>query len=98
MTRKNRAYNCPVYQTTPWPAVAPSSASSTYLLFGYLRKLSVRGDFDPLPSDFIFWNTGDSCSFSRMYTENASRISDSQNGTRQPHSANSLVSMLLRQS
>jgi hypothetical protein len=55
-----------VYQTTPWPAVAPSSASSTYLLFGYFMKLSVRGDFEPLPSAFILWNTGDSSSLSRM--------------------------------
>src|ERR1700757_4446378 len=60
LCRKNNAWNCPVYQTTPWPAVAPNRASQTYFAFGILKKLSRNGAVDPLPSDFISAKMGDS--------------------------------------
>ena len=55
-----------MYQTTPWPAAAPNSASSTIFAFGQLAKLSRIGCLLPFPSDFILRKTGDSFSFSRM--------------------------------
>ena len=56
----------------------------------------MSGAFEPLPSRFMRWNTGDSLSLRRMYTENTSRISDTRNGRRQPQSAKVEASMVRR--
>ena len=49
-----------------------------------LAKASVSGAFEPLPSSFIFWNTGDSFRRSRIQTEMPSSSTDTRNGMRQP--------------
>ena len=53
------------------------------------RRLPVSGAFELLPSSFIFWNTGDSFSRSRIHTEMPSSRTDTRNGMRQPQAANS---------
>ena len=53
-----------------------------------LKKLSVIGAFDCVPSSFICWNSGDSCSCMRIHTDTPSRMIDSRNGMRQPHASN----------
>ena len=55
-----------MYQTTPWPAAAPNSATSATFAFDQFPKLSRIGCLLPFPSDFIFRKIGDSFSFSRM--------------------------------
>ena len=77
-------------QTTAWPAVAPSSASSTILPF-LEKKLSVIGALEVLPSAFICWNSGDSCSCMRIHTDTPSSTIDSRNGMRQPQASNASV-------
>jgi hypothetical protein len=77
-----------VYQTTPWPAVRPSSASSTILPFFQLASASVSGAFEVLPSSFMRLNAGVSFRLSRIHTETMSSRNDSRNGTRQPQSLN----------
>ncbi len=62
----------------------------TILALLQLAKASVNGAFEPLPSSFIFWNTGNSFNFKRITTETPSRTTDSRNGTRQPQAANSV--------
>jgi hypothetical protein len=44
-----------VYQTTAWPATAPSSAISTHLPFRHCPKASVSGALEVVPSSFIFF-------------------------------------------
>ncbi|MNP15472.1 hypothetical protein D3C76_1078300 [compost metagenome] len=50
-----------------------------------------------LPSAFIFWNTGDSLSCRRMYTETISSRIDSRNGIRQPQASKASVPRIVRQ-
>src|SRR5437764_4885143 len=87
---KNSAWNWPVYQTTAWPAVRPSSARITIFMFFHSPKDSVSGAFEVLPSAFIFWKAGDSASVKRIHTEITSSRADAQKGTRQPQSAQAL--------
>ena len=61
----------------------------TILALLQLAKASVSGAFEPLPSSFIFWNTGDSFSRSRIQTEMPSSTTETRNGMRQPQLANS---------
>ena len=60
---------------------------SAILALLQLPKASVSGAFELLPSSFIFWNTGDSLSFSRIQIETPSRRTESRNGMRQPQAA-----------
>ena len=75
-----------MYQTTPWPAVSPSSASSTILPFFQLASASVSGALEVLPSSFIRLKAGVSFRLSRIHTETTSRKNDSRKGIRQPQS------------
>ena len=75
-----------MYQTTPWPAVRPNSASRTILRFFQWPNASVSGAFEVLPSSFIRLKAGVSFRLSRIQTETISRMNESQNGTRQPQS------------
>ena len=76
----------PVYQTTAWPAVRPTSARITIFRFFHWPKDSVSGALEVLPSAFIFWKAGDSFSDSRIHTETASSTIETRNGMRQPQS------------
>ena len=76
--------------------VPPISAKMTILALLQLAKASVSGAFEPLPSSFIFWNTGDSLSRSRIQTEMPSRTTDTRNGIRQPQAAKSVSPMAVR--
>ena len=68
----------------------------TSLALLQLAKASVSGALEPLPSSFIFWNTGDSFSFSRMTTDTPRSTTDSRNGIRQPQAANSVSPSMVR--
>ena len=72
---------------TASPAVAPSSAKIAILAFDHSPKASDSGRFEALPSSFMRWNSGDSCSLSRIQIETASRMAESRNGMRQPQAA-----------
>ena len=61
----------------------------TILALLQLAKASVSGAFELLPSSFIFWNTGNSLSRNRIQTEMPSSSTETRNGMRQPHFANS---------
>ena len=50
---------------------------------------SVSGALEVVPAAFISWNTGDSASCRRMYTEMASSTIETRNGMRQPQVSNS---------
>src|ERR1700686_2472545 len=76
--------------------VPPISASKTILALHQLAKASVSGAFELLPSSFIFWNTGDSFSRSRIQTEIASRTTDTRKGIRQPQAAKSASPIAVR--
>ncbi|MNT62638.1 hypothetical protein D3C72_2003760 [compost metagenome] len=69
----------------------------TTLRLSQRAKDSVSGAFDALPSAFIFWNTGDSLSCRRMYTETISSRIDNRNGIRQPHASKASVPSVVRQ-
>src|SRR5579859_4507367 len=83
---KNKAKNCPVYQTTPWPAVAPNNEIRNSLKFGHCVKASFRGAVEVIPADLICWKIGDSFICSRIYREISTRNRDARNGMRQPQS------------
>src|SRR6187402_3743728 len=68
--------------------VAPNKAISAILPFFQVPKASVNGALEPLPSAFIFWQTGDSFILRRIQTETPSRMQETRNGTRQPQAAN----------
>src|SRR4051812_464630 len=93
VVRKNSAWNWPVYQTTAWPAVRPSSARITIFRFFHWPKDSVSGALEVLPSDFIFWKAGDSARLRRIHTETASSRMETRNGMRQPQAAHSFGSI-----
>ena len=76
--------------------VPPISASMTILALLQLAKASVSGAFEPLPSSFIFLNTGDSLRRSRIQTEIPSSRTDTRNGIRQPQAAKSASPMAVR--
>src|SRR4051812_37949898 len=61
----------------------------TILAFFGFRNDSVSGAFDVLPSAFILAKAGDSCIDIRIHTDTPSSSTDTRNGTRQPHAANS---------
>lgn len=84
-SRKNNAWNWPVYQTTAWPIVRPTSARITIFRFFHWPNDSASGAFDSLPSLFMRWNAGDSDSDSRIHTDTPSSTIDSRYGMRQPH-------------
>ena len=73
-----------MYQTTAWPAVRPTRASTTSFRFARLAKASVSGFFEVVPSSTIFWKTGLSFSFSRIHMETARRTAETRKGIRQP--------------
>ena len=70
------------------PAETASATSSRRLLPG-ADSASLKGFFDVVPADFIFWNTGLSDSLSRTHSEMPSSRIDIRNGTRQPQATNS---------
>ena len=61
-----------------------------------LKKLSVIGAFDCLPSAFICTKAGDSCSCMRIHTDTPSRMIDTRNGIRQPQASNASVPTAVR--
>ena len=77
-----------MYHTTPCPAAAPNSASSTYFRFTGFAKLSFSGLTDVRPLSLSFVNSGDSFILRRMYSDTPSRMNESRNGMRQPYSRN----------
>src|SRR6266852_6131920 len=76
--------------------VPPISASNTILALLQLAKASVSGAFEPLPSSFIVWNTGDSLRRSRLQNEIANRATDTRHGIRQAQAAKSASPMAVR--
>ena len=52
----------------------------------HLPKASDNGAFEVVPSSFIFWKTGLSANCIRIHMDTASRMIDSRNGRRHPHS------------
>src|ERR1700730_13338996 len=83
---KKRAKNCPVYHTTPWPAVAPNSEIRKRLKFSLTRKASVNGLGYVMPAALIEVKMGDSFIFSRMYSDILTRTIEIRNGMRHPQS------------
>jgi hypothetical protein len=77
-----------VYQTTPWPAVAPNSASRINRQFRFVPRLSLSGCDDVFPASFSALYRGDSRSRSRMYSDIMTRMNESRKGMRQPQAAN----------
>ena len=73
-----------MYQTTPWPAVRPSSASSTILPLLQRPNDSASGAFEVLPSSFMRLNAGVSLRLRRIQTDTISSSNDSRNGIRHP--------------
>jgi hypothetical protein len=57
------------------------------LAFFHWPKASESGALEPVPSSFIFWKAGLSCSCSRIQTEMPSSTIESRKGMRQPQSA-----------
>src|SRR3954467_4446946 len=90
---KNSAWNWPVYQTTAWPAVRPSSARITIFRFFHSPKDSDSGALEVLPSDFIFWKAGDSARLRRIQTDTPSSRMETRKGMRQPQAAQSFGSI-----
>src|SRR4051812_10069471 len=69
--------------------VRPTSARITIFAFFALRKDSVNGALEVLPSAFILANAGDSFIDRRIQTETASSSTETRNGMRQPQPAKS---------
>src|SRR5437588_3683615 len=74
-----------MYQTTPWPAVAPKSEMRTRLRLSHLPKASFSGCKEVIPAVLIEVKIGDSFIFNRIYSEMETRRIDSRKGMRQPH-------------
>lgn len=70
------------------PAVEPNKARNTYVRLSGLPKLSRSGFLLVVPALFARANSGDSCIFTRMYSDTASSRNESKNGTRQPQTLN----------
>ena len=67
---------------------APSKLISTTFKFAQRPNASLKGAFEVVPRLFIFKNTGLSANCSRIHRETASKMADTKNGIRQPHSLN----------
>ena len=61
-----KVYNCPVYQMTPWPAVAPRREMRKSLKLPQRRKASVSGFVEVMPVVFNWEKMGDSFIFKRI--------------------------------
>ena len=86
-----------MYQTTPWPIVAPNKANNTNLKFNFLPKDSFSGLATIFPSSFAFSNIGDSSIFLRMKYDIPTMTMDMRNGMRQPKfaKASALIDFLV---
>src|SRR5262249_31537011 len=70
------------------PVVIPNNESRTFFRLFQLAKLSLIGDLEVRPSDFIFSKIGDSSSLSRIETDAASTTIEAKNGIRHPQDLN----------
>jgi hypothetical protein len=77
-----------VYQTTPCPAVAPKSETSTSFRLSHFVNASVSGCVLVIPVLLMCSKIGDSRMRIRTYSETPTSPIERMNGSRHPHAEN----------